>query len=192
MNPDVTVCIATIPPRTALLSRALHSVQTQTHQAHAVAIAVDTRKEGAMVTRQRALDMVRTPLVAFLDDDDEFLPHHLEHCITELQRTDAVMVYDWFKVIGGQDPFPQFFGQPWNPEQPHMTTVTTVCRTDTVREVGGFMAGYTGDDGPLDRAEEYRLVLALNAAGHKIQHLPEIGWLYHHDSANTSGRADRW
>lgn len=74
MKPAITVAIPTIPPRRALLRRALRSVQDQTMPAAAISVAVDLDRQGAWVTRQRALNAVQTPWVAFLDDDDEFLP----------------------------------------------------------------------------------------------------------------------
>jgi glycosyltransferase involved in cell wall biosynthesis len=78
LKPGITVVIPTIPPRKALLGRALRSVLHQTYPAAAVSVAVDLKHEGAAKTRQRALDAVQTRWTAFLDDDDELLPNHLE------------------------------------------------------------------------------------------------------------------
>src|ERR671922_2284910 len=74
----VTVVIPSIPPRVDLRNRALASVAAQTRPAHAVALTVDIDRDGAGPTRTRGLMMVRTEWTAFLDDDDELKPHHLE------------------------------------------------------------------------------------------------------------------
>jgi len=59
---------------------------------------VDRSREGAAATRQRALTEVRTEWVAFLDDDDEFMPHHLLSLITHASATGADFVYSWFTI----------------------------------------------------------------------------------------------
>ncbi len=74
----VTVVIPTIPERSVFLRRALASVKSQTMQAEKVIVEVDAKYSGAAATRNRALKRVTTPWVAFLDDDDEFLPQHLD------------------------------------------------------------------------------------------------------------------
>jgi glycosyltransferase involved in cell wall biosynthesis len=74
---DITVCIPTIPPRAKMLARALESVAEQTLQPAAIIVEYDHEHTGAAATKNRALAKVTTPLVAFLDDDDHFLPHHL-------------------------------------------------------------------------------------------------------------------
>jgi glycosyltransferase involved in cell wall biosynthesis len=75
---DITVCIATIPPRGKLLRRALASVATQTLQPAAIVVEYDHEHIGAAATKNRAAAKATTPWLAFLDDDDQFLPHHLE------------------------------------------------------------------------------------------------------------------
>src|SRR4030095_15635988 len=74
----VTVVIPHIPTRVAELQRALASVWAQTHQPDDVVIATDNVRAGSATTRNRALHHVATNWIAFLDDDDELLPNHLE------------------------------------------------------------------------------------------------------------------
>src|SRR3546814_18596793 len=47
----------------------------------------------------RALEAVRTPWVAFLDDDDQFLPHHLQRLSQALTETQADVVYPLPRVL---------------------------------------------------------------------------------------------
>jgi Glycosyl transferase family 2 len=204
LRPEVAVCVPAIPPRVqTLLPRALESVSRQElPPAGGVSVALDYQRCGAAVTRDRALAAVNTPLVAFLDDDDELLPQHLRRPCEHMAETGADYVFPWFTVVGGTDPFPAFFGMPWDDAVPHQTTVTFLARTDLIREVGGFSADYgpgitTGDPAHGPNAhrsgEDFRLTLRCIEAGARIVHLPERTWLWHHDSQpNTSGRSDRW
>jgi glycosyltransferase involved in cell wall biosynthesis len=92
---DITVVVPTIPPRRhTVLNRAVHSVLNQTLPPAAVSIVPDIRREGAWATRDRGLQAVRTPLVAFLDDDDVMRPEHLARLAAEdpHQTTITVLV----------------------------------------------------------------------------------------------------
>lgn len=182
-RPRITVCIPSIPPRTALLQRALLSVEAQTYPAYEVIVAVDHDREGAAVTRNRALMQAKTGWVAFLDDDDEMYPQHLERLVAHQLETGADVVWPWFDVIGGGDPFPVHFGRQWDPEHPHSFPITTLVRRRRAVKVGGF---------PDEPWEDWNFWLRMNAAGAKFAHLPERTWAYHHDSYNTSGRPNRW
>src|SRR4051794_10970864 len=106
---DVAVVVPTIPPRVHLLHRALASVHDQTLRAAQVVVETDSDHTGAAATRNRGLARVETEFVAFLDDDDELMAHHLAVCLAELERTGADLVYPWFRISDGNDPFPGSF-----------------------------------------------------------------------------------
>jgi len=186
----ITVVIPSIPTRTHLLERALASVEAQTWQFQDVIVEFDYDRLGAAVTRQRGLEKVETPWVAFLDDDDEFKPQHLEMLSVAARAADADFVYSWYDVVGGTDPRPEVFGKVWDPNHPVQTTITTLVRTDLARDVGGFV---DEDDGNLlspDRhyaGEDWRFTKRVNDAGAKIHHLPQRTWRWHHHGHNTSG-----
>jgi glycosyltransferase involved in cell wall biosynthesis len=197
---DVTVVIPSIPPRTRLLRRAVYSALNQTHPPMGISIALDKYKEGAGPTRQRALDSVTTPWVAFLDDDDEFLPLHLERLIQHAEETGCDYAYSWFKVVRPDgviienDPVfpPGHYLNPWNDANPRQTTVTTLVRTELAKQVR-FIPPEGEDTIDGQRwGEDWQFTLGCLAAGAKISHLVEKTWLWHHDSGNTSGRPDRW
>lgn len=189
MNSDITVVIPTIPVRTHLLLRAIASVGQQTVPPAAIAIAMDVYREGAPKTRQRALDMVQTDWVAFLDDDDEFLPHHLEALLGHALREDADMVYSWFEPVGMKDPFPPtHFTEPFDPNNPIETTITTLIRTEWAQAIG-FKPHPRGG---WNTGEDYRMVEGLVEGDAKISHLVDRTWRYHYHGKNTAGKPDRW
>lgn len=200
---DLTVVITTIPTRSARLQIALQSVANQTLSPSEVIVQCDTERLGAPGNRDNGLAKVKTKYVAFLDDDDYFYPEHLELLYNTAVKEDADLVYSWFDVDGGTDPFPENFGKPWDPKNPVQTTVTTLGKTDSYREAGGFsgMEGLTEEE-LFERAqgnaagEDFRLVYKMNLQNAKIVHLPKRTWAYVHwrdyNGGNTSGLASRW
>lgn len=188
--PQITVVMASIPPRGVLRNAALSSVASQTLQPAAVSLAIDIERQGAPATRDRALRGAQTPWVAFLDDDDAFMPQHLDHLYKHAMETEADFVYSWFEMIGGKDPFPpgHFLNQ-FDPEDPTETTVTTLMRTDLAKEIG-FKSLERGED--TNTGEDFRMVLEVIKAGGKISHLVERTWYWRHHGKNTSGLSTRW
>lgn len=197
---DVTVCIPSIPPRQVQLQRALRSVYDQTVVPAAINIHVDEERRGAAVNRDASVGETSTEWLAFLDDDDELLPQHLELLLREARRTDADLVYPWFTVAGGTDPFPTLEGQPWDDSEPHQVPITFLVRRDAYEEVGGFagdwdttLAEDPGTDEAGNRAgEDYHFILKLVRAGRRIVHLNERTWIWNHWHGNTSGLPTRW
>lgn len=180
----VTVVVPTIPIRGALLARAVESVMAQTWKPGAISIAVDLNHKGHGPTRTRATMAATTEWICYLDDDDELLPQHLERLITCQRETQADLIYPWFHVQGGEDPWPERFGRPWDSANPNMIVpVTVLVRRQLVLDAGGF-------DAELD--SDGRCWRAVAASGAKIVHHPEKTWIWHHDSGNTSGMPSRW
>lgn len=188
----VSAVIPSIPIRTRLRKRALTSIDAQTHPVDAVAVAIDYAREGAWVTRQRALEMAAasgTEWVAFLDDDDEWKSQHIRHCLKHALETDADFVYSWFDVAGGRDPFPStHFTNAFDPTNPIETTITTLVKTELAMQVGFKRL----NRGEVNSGEDRFFTLGCLEAGGKISHLVEKTWIWHHDSDNTSGLPTRW
>jgi glycosyltransferase involved in cell wall biosynthesis len=183
--PDITVCIPTIPPRRNLLENALRSVRAQTLQPAEVIVETDIGKTGAAATRNRALDRVKTPLVAFLDDDDELYRFHLEYLRDELVSSGADLVYPWFEIIGNSDPL-GWFGKPFDPDalrQANYIPVTVLARTEAVRDAGGFRN--LRDSGST--CEDWVCWLKMLDNGCKFVHLPEKTWEWVHWYGNSGG-----
>lgn len=190
---SIAVVIPTIPERAHMLARAVQSVANQTLPPDEICIAVARDGEGAPSTRNRALAMATTEWVAMLDDDDEFEPHHLEACARHQEATGADLVFPYFTVVGGTDPFPHHFGKPWDPDGPHQTTVVTFARREAVLAVGGYELPPVDGEAPDGNrhGEDFEMVRRFNAAGYHISHLPERTWLWHHHYSNTSGLPER-
>jgi glycosyltransferase involved in cell wall biosynthesis len=188
-----------------MLDRALRSVVHQTWPPDQISVAIDHHGDGASVTRNRALDAIDTEWVAFLDDDDEFLPLHLERLVVCAQETSADLAYSWFEGINTsffripseEDPkvliSPE--GVPWSPHVENCLRVTcgnfipitVMARTSLVKEVGGFSD--QGKPGEYPTGEDYVLWTRLLEAGAKFVHLPERTWRWNGHMAHTSGRS---
>lgn len=182
MRPGVTVVIPfhEARERNGMLDRAAASVRAQTYPVELV-LARDVHRMGAAMTRQYGLMEVQTEWTAFLDSDDVMDPDHIEHLVACAADTGADYVYPWFRVQGGTDPFPMFFGKPWDDNAPHSTTITILIRTGLAREVG-FQGVY---------GEDYRFTLGCVAAGAQIVHLPRRSWTWIHGAHNSSGMPGR-
>jgi glycosyltransferase involved in cell wall biosynthesis len=189
----ITVAIPSHPGRDrsgAFLARAIGSVTQQELPAWAISVANDTRGEGAAATRQRALDAVATPWVAFLDSDDQFLPRHLLLLSRWGRRHDADFVFSHYRVEGGTDPRPWALGKLFDPDAPHETTSTVLVRTELARKAGIMRDGMDAAslrDGRLHAGEDWEFTKACVAAGAVIVHLPRVTWIWNHHGANTSG-----
>lgn len=194
MSSGITVVVTTIAPRRNLLQRALESVWRQTLQPDAVVIAQDNDRRGAPYNRQNGTDCVATEFVAYLDDDDELYPDHLMALRSELRST-ADLIYPWFDVYGGADPFPAHEGKEWDYIQ---VPVTFLARTAAIRAAGGWtnFGRWDESDAGTDRqghraGEDYQLVLRMVELGSGIQHLNRRTWRWYHNTGNTSGLPSR-
>lgn len=196
---NITVVVPTIRPRIDVLEEALRSVEAQTLRAAAIVVEEDRDHAGAPLTRHRGLQRVVTPWVAFLDDDDLLMPQHLERLAAHAEETNADYVYSWFETLpAGSDPFPStHFTDPWNPDAPRQTTITTLVRTELAQTVG-FLGEWCETGDGQHGGEDWAFTLGCNRLG-TISHLVERTWFWRHwgfgvvgGNGNTSGRGDRW
>lgn len=184
----ITVVIPSIPPRKGLLKRAIGSVLGQTLPAAAISVAVDLEREGSAKTRNRALAAVQTTWAAFLDDDDQFLPQHLELLAACAESSGADVVYPWPQMLGAGDPRPDRFGVPFDAEELRRGSyipVTSLVRTGLAQRVG-FRCPRGSD------YDDWGFYLGLLDLGVKFVHLPQRTWIWRVEGQNTSGRPDRW
>jgi glycosyltransferase involved in cell wall biosynthesis len=196
---SVTVCIPSIPTRAPLAARALRSVLAQTRPPDAIAVSIDWDRLGAAGNRDRAWRMAGTEWVAFLDDDDELLPEHLEHLLDVAQRTGADVVYPWHRIIGpdGVTQLPDLLGaqgkkfDPDEFERRNYIPITVLVRRSLLVEVDGFPEPCSAE-WPYPDNEDWGLWRRLVAAGAVFHHTPQVTWIWHHHGRNTSGRTDRW
>jgi hypothetical protein len=183
------------------MTATIQSVQAQTLQPAAIVIEVDSGRTGAAATRNRALQSVRTPWLAIVDDDDTMLPNHLQVLREAAEETGADLVYSGMDVSGGRDPLAVVvdgqwvnpFGVPFGPDHEHhlrhtgnFIPVTHLARTELVKRVGGFPEPFS-DQWPRD-CEDWGLLVHLLDAGARFHHAPVRTWRYHFHDANTGGR----
>lgn len=184
---DVTVVIPSIPARRDdYLQSALASVWAQEHPAAGLIVATDLHREGAWISRQRALDGVRTPWVAFLDDDDEFYPQHLRVLLQCAAEREADYVFSYWDLTRTGPVLGDTLGREFDPTAPHHTTMTVMVRTEIAQAVG-FTAP---PDGMIVAGEDWRFTLGCIERGARIVHHPEQTWYWRHHGKNTSGRPD--
>lgn len=194
MKSGITIVIPSIPPRKELLSRALSSVFLQTHSVDAISISFDKNHQGSWHTRNSAISMVETEWLGFLDDDDELLPHHVEFLLNKQEETGADMLWGWFNVIGGTDPFPTYRGRQYNIEVPHIVPITYIVRTSLIKEAIHTMGGFQPDTSKVGAwdIQDMPLINQLVKLGAKTHADNEITWKWHHHKDNTSGLPTRW
>ena len=200
-QPLVTVVIPTIKPRKGFLRRAVNSVLAQDMGGYpepVIEIAIDREHEGSAKTRNRALLKAKTPWVAFLDDDDFFLPHHLKTLLDMTQRPNPHDVYyTGCQVIGPDfDEIPRQeewgrFGEPFDAallKQKSYIPVTSLVNTE-MAQAAWFGPPNHDHSSPYD---DWGFYLRVLEQGGRFHHFPEVTWVWHHHGRNTSGREDRW
>jgi hypothetical protein len=190
-----TVCIPTHPARGAandpasLLGQAVASVEAQEWMpAGGWVIACDLNGDGAAATRQRALDLVHTEFVSFLDSDDRLYPRHLRAHFELLSLVGnggpplwADVAYSWFD---GVNPFPQHRGRQLDPADPHHTTMTITVRTELAKRIG---MRANPDANREWAGEDWLFIKSLADAGARFVGTGEITWHYRGHGGNTSG-----
>lgn len=205
---SVGVAIPSIPARKKQLARTLSSVMGQTRYPDQISVAIDTKRDGAAPTRNRAWQALETDWVAFVDDDDELRPDHLMKLLNHAHATGADLVYPWFQIYKyGQptqdDPLKQRgIADELIPEKlrrSNFIPVTVVVKRDILEEVGGFPDPRNKDEWHLKDCEDWGCWLRILDAGGKISHLNDITWTWHHwgvgskgVGGNTNGQSDRW
>jgi hypothetical protein len=134
--------------------------------------------------------------VAFLDDDDQFLAHHLEVLAHAAEETGADVVYGLPRVIG-PDGQPRVRHWQWGgPEEfdaellrhSSYITVSSLVRTHLAKACGGFRYQTANDGGSYD---DHGFYLNLLDAGAQFHHIHQETFIWNHHGMNTSGRPDK-
>jgi hypothetical protein len=204
MRAAVTFVTPSLLGRERMLGRTIRSVKRQTIPCRHM-WQVDTHRQGPAAVRNTLLGKVRTEFVGFIDDDDVLYRQHAEVCLAVLRRTDACVVYPWFRFVHPAGRFPRgeflqiqrgdgsrvhAFGQPFDPGalvHNNFIPITVVARTACLREVGGLpLPGST--EWPHETCEDWGLWRRLVDGGHRFAHVPVVTWEYRVHPGNTSGR----
>lgn len=194
MSLNIGVVIPAHPRRfeRGMVDRAVASVWAQTLPAAELHVAVDRNREGAWATRDRGLRAVQSKWTAFLDSDDEMMPHHLETLAACAEETGADYVYSYYQVrnLFGQDidcdPLGHF-GKVFDPVDPIQTTITVLVRTELARRVGFHPPPEGALVAGQRYGEDYAWTLGCVAAGARIVHVPQRTWWWWHHGLNSSG-----
>jgi glycosyltransferase involved in cell wall biosynthesis len=137
--------------------------------------------------------MSRSEWTVFLDDDDELLPHYVESLSAFAREHEADVVWGWFEVRGGTDPFPHYRGRQFDPQNPHIVPITYMARTAVLHEALATMGGFAADTGGGSwDVQDFPIMRAMFETGARFYASDETVWRWHHHAANTSGLPTRW
>lgn len=195
----VTICIPSIPRRSGWLGEAVESVAAQWHPCQ-VSVAIDHRRDGAWITRNRAvrqvlLDDDPPEWIGFLDDDDFLLPHHVTTLLECARHHDADVVWPWFEVEGGTDPFPgNAPPKMYDPAAPHIFPITYLVRTWALKAAFRRTRGFQADPNETGgwHIQDQPIIDALwRITDGRFACTPERTWVWRHHASNTSGLPTR-
>ena len=150
----------------------------------------DTRR-GASAARNRGLYSSRGALVAFLDDDDEWLPNKLAAQVGVLDNsgTDVVLISCAFRVVSditgeqirsARPPFDDSLG--FLLESTPFPTSVPLIRREVLQSIGGF-------DEALEGAQDRDLWIRLRARG-EFGFTTEVGVIKHNHDDQITTRLD--
>lgn len=191
IDPILTICIPIGPGHEKIADRAKDSVRAQSVPVRGEAF-FDPDGKGAGYARNKLLERVQTPYVAFLDADDYLLPNFAERMLLHQARIEGEGKYgysgyrspEWDnnnKPTGGLvDVIPP--EQCYCPDtgyQVHL--ICALIRTDWARAVGGF-------DESLPGSEDTDFFMKLRLSGHCGALLPEILMFWDINGENRRGR----
>jgi hypothetical protein len=173
-------------------------VHQQTVQPEAHIIHVDHGRRGGPAILDEAIASAKSEWVAILDDDDEFLPHHLE-TLWALIEQGADLAFSHFRFGNLQTAghLEHFRGVPFENEKPRQITKVFLVAKSWWERVGGFSGGFDSLSYELDEqghriGEDFVFVKKLAALNARILGTGEVTWIYHTDHENTLGMASRW
>lgn len=193
MPAPITVLTVTIPGREQLLAEQVASIYAQTVPVarQLICAHLPTTTEQPMVQYSRAkndmLLSVQTPWVAVLNDDDTWLPNHVETVLPHLSGADVL--YTW-EATGAK---PRVDYTDWSREElvAHFDETNELdgnclIRLSLLEQVGGFPTDWEGP-GPHDgghyahtnaRWEDWALWQRLVRADATFRCVPVETWCY--------------
>lgn len=168
MTADVTIVTATIPGREALLERAIASVRNQTLMPRAHVYKLDEKRAGGAVTKNSLMGIVNTEWVIILDDDDTFLPDHIETLWEQRDKADIIYSY----ATGNPR-----YNRPFSVEglmADSIVSHTAMFKTSMFNQLGGFK---------IAQGYDYHLWKDAAEAGFTFLSIPKQTWHYDLDES---------
>ena len=170
----ITVLTCTIPGREKFLQRNLESVWAQTVRPYAHLIISDNGSLGTERKYNMLAKNVETEWIAFLDDDNYLLPHHIE-TISPFLADDVAVVYSW---DAGKTRPRVDLSEVQRPglislfQDTNVVDQSCAVRSWLFNAVGGFPQ-------PCDhRPTDQMLWLKIADAGGRFRAVPEETWFY--------------
>lgn len=200
MTDTVAICVPTIPPRREYLRQAVSSALDQTYPVNELIVVTDHEAYGAAATRNRAWHRASSTWIAFLDDDDTLMAHHVQQLVAHSDEAD--LVYPWFDLPHGVDPLSTRvdgelcspLGVPFGDEQAryvmeegNFIPVTVLVRRSYLEKVDGFPTPGSAR-WPHAECEDWGCWQDLLRAGARFRHVPERTWTWRWHGRNTSGK----
>lgn len=204
-SPLVSVVIPTYKRGGRFLERALYSALNQTYTNYEIIVVDDNDPEtsyrretemaiakfsnypriryirhgknmGGAVARNTGIREAKGSWVAFLDDDDEWLPAKIEKQIEKAEQSNVpnlAFIYCILKRVDGQGNIKGFRGRRISGnllkyQMMHRITKTTsmLVKKDVLNAINGFRA--------LDCGQDYDLILRILAFGYEIEIVEEV------------------
>lgn len=214
---QITLVVPTIPERAEMLQRALRSVEAQTRYPNRLTVVEACPGEDAPAVKQRGLEQSETKWTAFLDDDDELAPTHLERLLETALYYQADLAYPWYELIDADgsvvDPQPELCGfldpdtgkwrsgegvgwgkvlRDWTltPYAGNVIICGVLLRTEMAQQVGGFPQRGSSEwpEVPWEELGLWRRMLHVGAV---FAHSPQRTYLWHRTHGkNTGGRPE--
>lgn len=193
----ITVLTVSIPGREDLLAENLRSVYAQTvpvaRQLILAHVATDDGMPQIQYARakNRLLRSVNTKWVAILNDDDLWLPHHVETILPHLDGADVVYTFDKGRTR------PRVNANGWDKatigrylEQRNMVDANCAIRCAALIEAGCFPTDWAGGDpkrgGHFKDSpaawEDWALWIRMNELGARFRCVPVETWWYRTNS----------
>lgn len=95
---SIAAIVVSLPERHDLLCEALDSVRCQTRYPDDTVVGIDPRKWGEVGNMNRLIEATDCDWLAFLHDDDIWLPNHLEVACRHMDEADVIV--SRFDLVG--------------------------------------------------------------------------------------------
>lgn len=165
----VAAIISTIPGREDMLATAVASVHAQTRRVDQIAVERDDQAQGPAAVRNRGVLRTETEWLAFLDDDDIWLSHHIQTLLEHADGQDVV--YPDCELVGDHNGL--HVNTDFNPLMLRVGNFIPV--TALVRRSAFLAAGMFSSDDPC---EDWGLWLRMLDRGARFLHVPVTTWEY--------------
>jgi hypothetical protein len=197
----IAVLTPSLPGREDMLGEAMESVRKQSLQPSVHAVGVDYDRVGIGKMLNLLAASTESEWLARLDDDDLFLPDHLE--VLASGAGDADVIYTWCEVRarptdGTSPPVPAVLGpNGWIPNQEfdadllrtrNYIPATTLIRRSLWHELGGWsLPGWGVGEMPNEPeyAEDWEFWLRALEVGARFLCIPKVTWVYRYHGGNV-------